>query len=180
MIIGSLNIRGGGNVLKRRRIKSLILKGNVDVFMIQETKITNFQDFVAKRFWKNVGIGYSFTNSLGFTGGLLTLWKEKEMEVLNSFKGEGYLGIKFRKENKLYYLVNIYSSCDLNKKRTLWRKLLDLKELFNDGEWIIGGYFNAIKDYNERNGRAEVTNYNEMNFFADFIEKSMLVDIHLV
>lgn len=124
MIIGSLNIIVGGNVLKRRRIKSLIVKGNANVFMIQGTKITNLQDFVAKSFWNNVGICYSFTNFLDFSGGLLTLWKEKEMEVINSFTGEGYLGIKFWKENKLYYLVNICSSCDLNKK-----------ELFGESCW---------------------------------------------
>lgn len=35
MIIGSLNIRVGGNVLKRRRLKYLIYKGNADVFMFQ-------------------------------------------------------------------------------------------------------------------------------------------------
>lgn len=133
MIIGSFNIRGGGNVLKRRRIKSLILKCNTEGFMVQEKKITNLKDFVAKSFWNNDGIGYFITNSSGLSGGLLTLWKEKELEVLNSFKGEGYLGIKFQKENKIYYLVNVYSSCELNTKRIIWRKLLDVKELFNDG-----------------------------------------------
>lgn len=49
--------------------------------------------------------------------------------------------------------------------------------MFNDGEWIIGGDFNSIKDYNERKVRVEVTDYNELNYFADFIEESMLVDI---
>lgn len=124
-----------------------------------------------------MGIGYSFTNSSSLLGGLLTIWKEEEMEVICSFKGEGYLCINFWKENKLYYLVNIYSSCFLNKKRTLWGKLLELKETFKDGEWIIGGDCNAIKNCNERKGRREVTNCNEMNLFTEFIEESRLVDI---
>lgn len=50
MIIGSLNIIGGGNALKRRRISALIRKSNAKVFMIQETKISNLHDFVAKKF----------------------------------------------------------------------------------------------------------------------------------
>lgn len=116
MILDSFNIRGGGNALKRRRLKSLISKGKEDVFMFQETKISILQDFVAKSFWNNEGIGYSFSNSSGLSRGLLTMWKDEEMEFIFNFKGEGYLGIKFFKENKLYYLVNIYSSCYLNKK----------------------------------------------------------------
>ncbi|XP_058742118.1 uncharacterized protein LOC131614567 [Vicia villosa] len=176
MIIGSLNIRGGGNVLKRR-LKSLMYKGNADVFMFQETKISNLQDFVAKSFWNNINIGYSFSNSVDMAGGLLTIWKEKEVDVINIFKGVRYLGIKFQKEHKFYYSVNIYSSCDLTQKRILWRKLLDLKEVFNDGEWIMGGNFNAIKDRNERKGRTEVFNHNDINYFADFIHESRLVDL---
>ncbi|XP_058787450.1 uncharacterized protein LOC131661827 [Vicia villosa] len=153
MIIGSLNIRGGGNALKRRRINSLIFKGNADVFMLQETKLVDIQDFVAKSFWCTNGIGFSFSNATGRSGGLLTLWKEDALEVITSFKGEGYLGIKFRKNNNFFYLVNVYSSCVLDKKRILWRRLLDLKGLFNDGEWIIGGDFNAIKERGERKGK---------------------------
>lgn len=38
MIIGSFNIRGGGSVVKRRRICQIIKKGNADIFHIQETK----------------------------------------------------------------------------------------------------------------------------------------------
>lgn len=53
MIIGSINIRWGSSILKRRRISSKIRKDNIDIFVIQETKIINMEDFIAKRFWKN-------------------------------------------------------------------------------------------------------------------------------
>ncbi|XP_058767944.1 uncharacterized protein LOC131641660 [Vicia villosa] len=81
------------------------------------------------------------------------------------------------KNNNFFYLVNIYSSCVLIKKIILWRRLLELKETFNDGEWIIGGDFNAIKDCNERKGRMVSNSSNEMEEFADFISESLLVDI---
>lgn len=102
MIIGSLNIRGGGNVIERRRISSLILKNNADIFMIQETKLPILQEFVVKSFWSNNGIGFSFSNSMGRSGGLLILWKEEILEVITNFKGEGYLGIKFKKGNHFF------------------------------------------------------------------------------
>ncbi|XP_058783622.1 uncharacterized protein LOC131658332 [Vicia villosa] len=99
------------------------------------------------------------------------------MEVISSFKGEWYLGIKVKRKNKIYYVVNIYAPYDLCKKRILWRKLVELKEEFDDGEWIIGGDFNSIKVRNERRGRVVAANYNEMNLFVSFIEESRLVDI---
>ncbi|XP_058741821.1 uncharacterized protein LOC131614218 [Vicia villosa] len=177
MIIGTLNIRGGGNALKRRRINSLILKSKADVFLIQETKIRELQDFVAKSFWSGGDIGYSFSNSSGRSGGILTLWKEQALEVIFSFKGEGYLGIKFCMDNNFFYLLNVYSSCDASKKRVLWRKILDLKEDWDDGEWIIGGDFNAIKDRRERKGRWVDSNSQDFRGFADFIEETRLVDV---
>lgn len=73
--------------------------------------------------------------------------------------------------------MNIYSSCELAKKRSLWGRLLELKEKFNDGEWILGGDFNAIKVREERKGRGLASNSNEMHEFATFIDDSLLVDI---
>lgn len=48
MIIGTFNIRGGANTLKKRRISSLIKNGRADVFFIQETKLVDMQDFCLK------------------------------------------------------------------------------------------------------------------------------------
>ncbi|XP_058783382.1 uncharacterized protein LOC131658063 [Vicia villosa] len=133
-------------------------------------------DNLAKSFWYSPKVGFSYSNSLGRSGGLLILWNDK-VEVLNSFKGKGYLGIKACWENKFYYVVNVYSPCMLNKKIALWKKLLELKETFKDGEWIMGGDFNAIKNIRERKGRAVSVNNREVEPFAEFINKSSLVDI---
>ncbi|XP_058740918.1 uncharacterized protein LOC131613249 [Vicia villosa] len=108
---------------------------------------------------------------------MLIFWKDNGVEVISSFKGEGYLGVKFRVKNIFFYVINVYSSCDIVKKTILWRKLLELKELFDDGEWIIGGDFNAIKESCERKGRGVVSNSNEIKEFADFIERFRLVDL---
>lgn len=94
MIIGSMNIRGGANALKRRRINTMIKKGNAKIFMIQETKITSFKDDMAKSFWSSEEVGYSFSNSSGRSGGLIIMWRSDKLDVISSFKGEGYLGIK--------------------------------------------------------------------------------------
>ncbi|XP_058725573.1 uncharacterized protein LOC131596854 [Vicia villosa] len=176
MIIGSLNIRGGANALKRRRISSLINKGNTDIFLLQETKISNLNEDYANSFWRHPDIGFSFTNSEGRSGGLITFWKKSIMDVLFSFNGEGFLGLKVSWKEDLYCVVNVYSSCDLIKKKALWEKLLDLMRIYSDGEWIIGGDFNAIKNGRERKGRAGGSYKKETELFAEFIHKSTLVD----
>lgn len=127
--------------------------------------------------WNNTSIRYSFSNSKGLSGGLLTLWRERDLEVIYIFKGEGYLGINVVWKIHIYYIVNVYSSCILLKKKELWGTLLDLKEAHIDGEWIFGGDFNAVKHQSERKGRTLNDNKIGMNLFVDFIEKSNLVDI---
>ncbi|XP_058775034.1 uncharacterized protein LOC131649281 [Vicia villosa] len=177
MIIGSLNVRGGGSLLKRRRISSIITRGKADIFVIQETKISSMEEVMAKSFWRKDYIEYSYSNSVGRSGGMITLWKGDSVTVLNSFSGEGYLGIKALWQGDVYYVINIYSSCEFQKKVFLRRTLLDLKGKFVDGEWTLCGDFNAIKNSRERIGRSMNENVNEMKAFGDFINNCNLVDV---
>ncbi|XP_058756338.1 uncharacterized protein LOC131629578 [Vicia villosa] len=114
---------------------------------------------------------------MGRSGGILTVWNKESVEVLSSFRGEGYLGIHVKWHGNLYYVVNIYSPCDLHKKKVLWHTLLKLKESLKDGEWIIGGDFNATKNGRERKGRAVSVSNRDSELFSEFIDKSALVDI---
>ncbi|XP_058762681.1 uncharacterized protein LOC131636055 [Vicia villosa] len=132
---------------------------------------------IASSFWRSSNIGFSYSNSRGRSGGLITLWKNDSLTILNSFKGEGFLGIKIKWNDYLYYVVNVYSSCDFIKKKLLWEELLHLKKNFVDGEWIMGGDFNAIKNCGERRGRRAMCNRKEADLFSEFISKSELVDV---
>lgn len=139
MIIGSFNIRWGGGSDKRRKISQIVDKGKADIILLQETKLKSCSDAMSSSFWRAENIGYSVSDSEGLPGGLLILWKVSTVEVLSSFRGSGFLGIKFRRCEQVCYIVNIYSACSLTLKRVLWSKLVSLKSSFNDGEWIIRG-----------------------------------------
>ncbi|XP_058770446.1 uncharacterized protein LOC131644070 [Vicia villosa] len=119
----------------------------------------------------------SYSNSVGLSGGILTLWRNDKVEVLLSFKGGGYLGVKVLWKGNIYYVVNVYSSCFLIKKKELWVDLLNLKNGCTDGEWLIGGDFNAKKKRDERKGRSERELINGVDLFGKFIEDSGLVDV---
>lgn len=108
---------------------------------------------------------------------MLILWNNEKLEVLNSFKGGGFLGIKVCWKHNLYYVVNVYSSCDMHKEKILWKEVLALKEYFKDGEWILGGDFNAVKNGSKRKVRAAIINHREVELFVDFILNYSLMDI---
>lgn len=74
--------------------------------------MSNIKHFAGKSFWSKENVGYSFSNANGLSGGLIILWKDGKVEVVHSFKDEGFLGVKVVWKMKVYYIVNVYPSCD--------------------------------------------------------------------
>ncbi|XP_058726991.1 uncharacterized protein LOC131598402 [Vicia villosa] len=177
MIIGTLNIRGGGSWIKRKHICSIIQKGKADVFFLQETKLSSISDVVARSLWGNSDVDFSFSESEGRSGGILILWKASSVSVVLSFRGKGFLGIKVCWKKKFFYLVNVYAACSLPLKRIMWDDLADLKLKFNDGDWLIGGDFNSIKKSSERVGCFLSTQRTEWGEFSNFIDRCGLIDV---
>lgn len=65
MIIGTLNIRGGGNISKRKRINNIISTGKAEIFFIQESKLRVLKSSIMKSFWRNPDMGWSSNNAMG-------------------------------------------------------------------------------------------------------------------
>ncbi|XP_058733490.1 uncharacterized protein LOC131605112 [Vicia villosa] len=177
MIIGSFNIRGGGNLIKRKRIAQIVKNGKADFFLIQESKLESVEEGIVKSLWPNEKVGWSFSGSSGAAGGLIIMWKEGECEVLFSFRGEGFLGIKAIHKGFPFFIVNVYSPCSLQSKRKLWKDLLQCKSDFSDGEWCIAGDFNVVVSKRERCGTGSRSRMSEMKDFAEFIRSSNLIDV---
>ncbi|XP_058746742.1 uncharacterized protein LOC131619688 [Vicia villosa] len=132
---------------------------------------------MAQSFWRQDEVDFSASNSEGMSRGLIILWNARIMEVLLSFRGPDFLGIKVIWKDRMYYVCNVYSACVLSAKRTLWAKLLDLQACYCDGEWLIGGDFNAVKNRGERLGRSVGGNQTEWGEFSSFIDNSGLIDV---
>ncbi|XP_058741467.1 uncharacterized protein LOC131613848 [Vicia villosa] len=176
MIVGSLNIRGGGSSFKRNCISKIIKSGNADIFLLQETKLEVIDSVIAGSLWQNENVGWSFSKSEGRSGGLVILWRENIFDLVFSFKGTGYIGIKIWLKDSYYYICNIYSPCSFQGKKELWRDFLLLKTKYADSEWLMGGDFNATKDSRERKGNC-IGRSMESNCFSSFIDKSRLIDV---
>ncbi|CAK8532224.1 unnamed protein product [Lathyrus sativus] len=169
MIIGSLNIRGGGNISKRRRIIKIITSGKAEVFFIQESKVKSIDIVVIKILWNCCDIGWSYSKAHGFSRVIITIWKEQFVQTSFSFSGKMYHGTKVEWNSDIFHLVNIYSTCDILSKRKLWKESIEFKNKFTNGAWIMGGYFNAISKSSERKGRSLSNRISETREFEAFI-----------
>ncbi|XP_058766821.1 uncharacterized protein LOC131640445 [Vicia villosa] len=74
-------------------------------------------------------------------------------------------------------ICNVYSPCCITLKRVLWRSLIELNYRFNDGEWLTGGDFNAVKNGRERKGRSTEGNNADWDEFSGFINDTRLEDV---
>ncbi|XP_058752845.1 uncharacterized protein LOC131626046 [Vicia villosa] len=177
MIIGTFNIRGGGSLIKRKRISKIIREGRADVFLIQESKLETVSPSLINSIWSCDSVGWSSIDSEGRSGGIITLWNTNTVEVILSFKGKGFLGIKVKWRDYTFYIVNIYSPCSLPLKKKLWRDLLEAKAKFSDGEWCLAGDFNSVSNSRERKGNCHLIRRSEMTGFSGFIEDCNLIDV---
>jgi hypothetical protein len=75
------------------------------------------------------------------------------------------------------FLFNIYSPCNLEGKKKLWEELLVLKNLNGDGEWCVGGDFNAVLLSSERKGCSSNSRQGERVLFNQFVEDMELIDV---
>jgi hypothetical protein len=113
----------------------------------------------------------------GLAGGLLILWNPNCFNLINSFFGDGFLGISVEREGVSLNFINIYSPCNLAGKKKLWADLLALKHQSGGGEWCLGGDFNAILRSSERKGYSADSRQGERLSFSHFVEEMEVIDV---
>ena len=71
--------------------------------------------------------------------------------------GAGFIMLtgKWRQESQPVHLINIYSPCNLQDKRTLWENIKQMKNQNPGGYWCIVGDFNNIRTAAERVGSSQ-------------------------
>ncbi|MCI00463.1 hypothetical protein A2U01_0021482, partial [Trifolium medium] len=115
--------------------------------------------------------------STGASGGLLTMWNSDLILFNFSFYGDGFLGISVEWEGVVLYIINVYAPCTVSGKRKLWQELLDFKMNNEEGEWCLGGDFNAVLKNGERKGSSSLNRQAERWEFRQFVEGMEVVDV---
>jgi len=150
MKIISWNVRGLGGFEKRREVSQVVREYNPFILCIQESKLSVVNDVVCKTIWNDDYVDFSYLPSVGASGGLVTLWNCKEVEVWSSFKLEHVLGIqgKFVKSGSKFTLLNVYAPCDYHRQHILWRNISVKMETLLDVNVCVCGDFNVVRSSN--------------------------------
>ncbi|XP_045791371.1 uncharacterized protein LOC123886076 [Trifolium pratense] len=166
-----------GNTAKRRRLSSLLKSGAFDMCLLQETKRSNFDDFMIHNLWGHKDVEWVVKESIGLSGGLLSIWNKELFSFQYSFTCDGFLGMCVEWNSGLLYIVNIYSPCSMSGKRKLWKDLVDFKLNIAKGDWCLGGDFNAILKLGEIKGNSGGRSPVERYEFDQFINVMEVIDI---
>lgn len=98
----SLNIRGRGSRIKRKRINFIINSGKVDLCFLLEIKFNHGDTSVFKELWGRNEMEWTSFIFVGASGGLLILWRKSLFKLLFSFKGHGFMGIHVEFKGGMY------------------------------------------------------------------------------
>ncbi|PNX65767.1 hypothetical protein L195_g054707, partial [Trifolium pratense] len=177
MKIVSLNLRGWGSSAKRRCLSQLLASGTFDICLLQETKRDRFDDIMIQNLWGHKDAEWVAKESIGLSGGLLMMWNAGMFKIKFCFSGDSFLGLCVEWKEGNLYIINVYSPCSLSGKRKLWSDLLNFKLNNEQGDWCLGGDFNAVLKTGERKGSSSSVRQNEKLEFCHFVEAMELIDV---
>jgi len=176
----SWNVWGLGGWEKKKEVKELV-REKFPLLLCQETKMQSIDDFVCTSIWGSPNCDYSFSPSVGASGGLLTVWNTSEVEVWASSRGDHFLLIhgQFIKSNVEFHLFNVYTPCDQRAKQTLWTSLGARIQSLGSCNVCLCGDFNSIRSLEERRSVRGSQVVDDYASFNDFIVECVLVDLPL-
>src|ERR1044072_5792714 len=129
MKIISFNIRGLANRVKWRALRSLVAKEQIDMLLLQETKLQNIDNRLCCQIWGDADFDWKMMPSTNTAGGLLCIWRCKSFVLSDVVTNSGFIGLigKWEARDELVVVVNVYSPCSLVGKRQLWADLVTWK-----------------------------------------------------
>ncbi|GLT87102.1 hypothetical protein SLE2022_052020 [Rubroshorea leprosula] len=179
MKVLSFNVRGLGNMVKRRELDRLVRVEKPNLLFLQETKLEGVEEGLCKKLWYSDDFDWNMKSSVGASRGLICMWDKSLFVKLGEFTGDGYLGIKgqWGVKKEVCFFVNIYAPNERKKKVALWDELRQ-RIVEEGGRWMLVGDFNAVRSMDERRGKTRES--ADMKDFDLFIETARLVDSKLI
>ncbi|GJR11951.1 RNA-directed DNA polymerase, eukaryota [Tanacetum coccineum] len=163
---------------KQDWVKKLCLSNKVNFLSLQETKIENIDLWCIKRCWGNLAFDYVYSEAVGQSGGILSVWDPNMFQKLNHTVSDYCTMVRgvWVSSGKSLLIISIYAPQELSEKRMLWDYLCFT--ICNwDGDVVTMGDFNEVRDSSERFG--SVFNKQGAKVFNDFIANAGLVEVPL-
>nr|GEY59526.1 RNA-directed DNA polymerase, eukaryota [Tanacetum cinerariifolium] len=143
-----------------------------------EFVVSQNQDRIDTDGWGNFNFDYVYSEAVGQSGGILSVWDPTKFQKLNhtiSYYCTLVRGVWVLNGRNLL-IISIYAPQELSEKRTLWDYLCFT--ICNwDGDVVTLRDFNEVRDSSERFG--SVSNKHGAKLFNDFIAKAGLTEVPL-
>jgi hypothetical protein len=103
-------VRGLGGPIKRRKLREIVTKYNVEFLAIQETKVSTVSDQLCYSLWGSQDCEWAFLPAEGNSGGILSIWSKINSSLIFTFMGEGFVGVclEWGISKTICFVVNIY------------------------------------------------------------------------
>ena len=179
MKVLTYNVRDLGGGERRAEVRRLVNEKQPMVLCLQESKWQVVTDVMIKHMWGDVPCDYSYCASVGASGGLVTVWDTSRIVVWASMNYGNVLVIKGKVilTSEEFMIFNVYAPCDMTAKRDLWNRLRTKVLNNNDVNVCVCVDFNSVHSVDETKGRGTAFRQAEADFFNDFINTSLLIDM---
>jgi len=129
MRIISFNIRGIGGPENGRYPRDIIMKEEIDMTCIQETKQTNITDEKCYVVWCDNNIEQTHHGSENGAEGILCIWNKYSFSLSKSRSSKGFIILegKWGVKRQPTIIVNVYSPCAFNEKRIMWEYIIKIR-----------------------------------------------------
>ncbi|GKE43791.1 RNA-directed DNA polymerase, eukaryota, partial [Tanacetum coccineum] len=162
---------------KKDWVKELCVRHKLNFLSLQETKMESLEIF-NRRCWGNFNFDYVYSPSVGYSGGILSVWEPRVFRKDNATVSDYFVMVRgeWIPNGKMILIISIYAPQELSEKKMLWDYLTLVIGNWQ-GDVVIMGDFNEVRKQEERYG--SVFNVHGADAFNLFISNAGLEEIHL-
>ncbi|GJT18906.1 RNA-directed DNA polymerase, eukaryota [Tanacetum coccineum] len=178
MIGISINTNGIVGDNKKGWIRELVDRNSPLFVGIQESKLLSCDKNVIRSLWPRNYINFAVSNSVGASGGIITIWDSRTFTMEQNFIDRFFVGVVgswVGSCNKIG-LLNVYAPQCSSLKEILWSSIESLINSVNV-TWVVFGDFNVVRSQDERSGCS--FDSGEAGVFNDFLSRTGLFGLPL-
>ncbi|XP_039003534.1 uncharacterized protein LOC120130342 [Hibiscus syriacus] len=163
-----------GTLISIDIFKLLMKSKRSDVVAILEPRISGID---VDQFIKNSDFEFSYrVEASGFSGGIWILWKNSfHITILAVSRQYIHVACSMMDGEKQCFITFVYASPAIGIRNRLWRHLKELDPVLGLS-WLLGGDFNVISNYGERQGGSQ-WRHGVCAKFGEFMFDTGLIDM---
>ena len=174
----SWNVRGANDPDKRKVIKNFLRRYRADVVCLQETKIQEMSNILARSLGVGRQMNWKVMNAQGSAWGIVVFWDNSSISLMDSVVGSFSVLCLFRmpEDGFQWAFTGVYGPVENSDREAFWEELGSIKGLW-EGPWCVGGDFNEVLFPYERARGGRLS--NSMRRFSDIMNDLDLRDLPL-